>query len=98
MRMDCGTCVMRMSWRRLERYISAVALATATGTEEGGRFPDRGSGEMFGQGAAGVPESGTVRRRGDGAGKRKYAFDASDALRTVARAASLWGRLGMTAE
>ena len=43
-----------------------------------------------------IPESGTVSRSGDGEGKKKYAFDESDVLSTVARKAALWGMLGMT--
>ncbi len=44
------------------------------------------------------PESGTVSRRGEGEGKRKYAFEGSEALSTEDTAACLCGRLGMTAE
>jgi hypothetical protein len=44
------------------------------------------------------PDSGTVSRRGEGEGKRKYAFEVSEALSTDDTAACLWGRLGMTAE
>jgi hypothetical protein len=83
-----------------QRYMSAVALTTATGTEEGGRLPGRVSRATIkmGGGAGTVPESGTVRRSGEGEGNRKYAFDGSDALRTDAKEASLWGRLGMAEE